>query len=221
MTKRRHRSNRFLSRFRDRHGKWRFRFRRKGYPGGYFTASFGTEEFGKQYHRFNNPEAPKEGVRQRAEGRTISGSVGDLKQQYYALPQRLGPTATTQQKIRSVLDRGFFSGREDRSVAAIRFDHIEAIIAKRRMKSKNDETGRWEGGLEAARKLRKELVRLFAFAEKIGLIDKSPMDHVDRVKATPGERTKGFHSWSEAEITQYRNRHPIGSKARLAMELIL
>jgi integrase len=121
----------------------------------------------------------------------------------------------------SVLDRGFFNGREDRPVNLIAFDHIEAILSDRRKRFKNVETGRWEGGTEAARKLRKELVRLFAFAEKKNMIERSPMHHVEPVKVAAGERSKGFHSWSEAEIEVYRARHPIGTRARLAMELIL
>lgn len=225
MTKRRLRSNRFLpeyvSRFKDRHGKERLRFRRTGYAGGYFTAPLGTEEFREEYRKFNIPMAAKTVMNQAPGSRVIPGSVGDLKRQYYALPSRLGPTATTQEKIRSVLDRGFFDGRENRPVKDIRFDHIEAIIAKRRVKSINAQTGRREGGIEAARKLRKELVRLFAFAAKLGMIESSPMEHVERVKAAPGERSQGFHSWTEAEITTYRERHPIGTMARLALEIIL
>jgi integrase len=121
----------------------------------------------------------------------------------------------------SVLDRGFFDGREERPIKDVRFDHIEAIIAKRRARFKNKLTGRWEGGVEAARKLRKELVRLFAFADKIGMIEASPMEHVGHVKLAAGERSRGFHSWSEAEIVAFRERHPIGTKARLALEMIL
>lgn len=61
MTNKRLRSNRFLpevvSMFKDRHGKERLRFRRKGYPSQYFTAPLGTEAFREEYHRFNSPEA--------------------------------------------------------------------------------------------------------------------------------------------------------------------
>ncbi len=225
MTKRRLRSNRFLPRyvssFRDRHGKEHLRFRRAGYAGGYFTAPLGTEEFREEYRKFNTPETANAVPHQAASGGALPGSVGDLRRRYYALPSRLGPTATTQEKIRSVLDRGFFNGREARPVKDIRFDHIEAIIAKRRVKSINAKTGRHEGGIEAARKLRKELVRLFAFASKLGMIEKSPMEDVARVNAAPGERSKGFHSWTEAEITTYRQRHSLGTMARLALEIIL
>ena len=33
--------------------------------------------------------------------------------------------------------------------------------------------------------------------------------------------TEGFHSWSEEDIAAFNQRHPIGSKARLAMTLML
>lgn len=54
MTKRRHlRSNRFLpeyvTRFKDRHGKERLRFRRKGFPSRYFATALGTEAFREEY----------------------------------------------------------------------------------------------------------------------------------------------------------------------------
>lgn len=223
--KRRIASNRFLpefvSRFQDRHGKERLRYRRAGYPSGYFKSVLGTEEFRVEYQRFNDPQAPLQATLRAADERVYAGSVGDLQRQYYAVPERLGPTETTQQKVRSVLDRGFFKGREDRPIKSIGFDHIDAIISERRARFINKETGRREGGVEAARKLRKELVRLFHFAEKKKLIVKSPMDHVSRVKVAPGERSKGYHNWNEQEIAVFRERHPVGTKARLAMELVL
>jgi site-specific recombinase XerD len=211
----------YVTSFRDRHGKERLRFRRAGFPSRYFRAALGTEEFREEYRSFNDPGANALATAETGASRVAKGTVGDLKLQYYSVPSRLGPTATTQLKIISVLNRGFFDGREDRPVKSIRFDHIEAIISKRRIKFKNAETGRWEGGVEAARKLRKELVRLFAFAQKKKMVDRSPMDDVEQVNVARGERSEGFHSWTEDEIACYRARHPIGTRARLAMELIL
>ena len=196
--KRRIASNRFLpqfvSSFRDRHGQIRLRFRRAGMVGGYFKAPLGTEAFREEYRRFNELEASTVIAAQAADLEIVAGTVADLQRRYYALPERLGPTLTTQQKVMSVLDRGFFSGREDRPVTMIAFDHIDAIISARRTRFKNPETGRWEGGVEAARKLRKELVRLFAFAEMKKMVEKSPLNHVNRVKVAAGERSQGFHS---------------------------
>src|SRR5262245_66589890 len=33
--------------------------------------------------------------------------------------------------------------------------------------------------------------------------------------------TSGFHSWTPAEIAQYRERHSLGTRARLALDLLL
>ena len=56
---------------------------------------------------------------------------------------------------------------------------------------------------------------------KVRMIDHNPVELSDRVKVPPAERSNGFHTWTEPEITKYRNTHRLGSKARLAMELIL
>jgi integrase len=34
-------------------------------------------------------------------------------------------------------------------------------------------------------------------------------------------KSEGFHSWTDDEITQFENRHPVGSRARLAFALLL
>lgn len=223
MTRNRLRSNRFLpeyvSRFKDRHGKERLRFRRKGYPSKYFNAPLGTEAFREEYHRFNSQEAVAEAAEDAHAARTIPGSIGDLVRRYFAVPERLGPSETTQAKVRRILER-FAEGREDRPVKAVRFEHIDAIIAKARVKG-TDNHGRMIGGTEAARKLRKELRRLFAFAVKLQWIASNPVENAEQVKVAPSERSAGFYTWSEEDIATYRTRWPLGTKQRLAMELML
>lgn len=223
MTNRRLRSNRFLpeyvSRFKDRHGKERLRFRRKGYPSQYFTAALGTEAFREEYRRFNSPEAATQAIEDAHAARLIPGSIGDLLRRYLAVPERLGPSEVTQTKVRQILER-FAEGREDRPVKAVRFEHIDAIVAKARIKTV-DAKGRKVGGNEAARKLRKELRRFFAFARKLDWISANPVDDSEPVKITPSERSTGFYTWTEADITAYRNHWPLGTKQRLAMELML
>lgn len=210
----------YVTSFKDRHGKVRYRFRRTGYPAGYFKSALGTEEFRAEYAAFNNPGAPAQLAIERAQARLIPGSVGEARYRYFLSPDRLGPTETTQAKVRAVLDRGFFIGREDRPLDEVDFEILDVIIGRRRRKGV-DAKGRQTGGIEAARKLRKELVRFFDFAEAAGLIGRSPMKHVARVKVAPGERSTGFHCWTEDEIAQYRAHWPLGTKQRLAMELIL
>ncbi len=135
------------------------------------------------------------------------------------MPERLGPSIVTQTKVRNILER-FSEGRQDRPVKGIRFEHIDAIIAKARIKTV-DAKGRNVGGIEAARKLRKELRRFFTFARKLGWISVNPVDDSNAVKVSPSERSTGFYTWTESDIAKYRSHWPIGTKQRLAMELML
>lgn len=224
MSKRRQlRSNRFLpeyvTRFKDRHGKERFRFRRKGFPSRYFTAPLGSEDFRAEYQRFNSPQAAQEAQAQAASARSSPGTIGDLLRRYVSVPDRLGPSDVTRLKVRSILER-FAEGREGRMVRDLRFDHIDAIVSKARIKTV-DARGRACGGVEAARKLRKELRRFLGFAVKLGWLVKNPVDESQPIRVAPSERSTGYYTWSEDDIARYRARWPLGSKQRLAMELIL
>jgi len=223
-SRRRHKASAFLpeyvSRYRDRHGKWRYRFRREGFPGGHFKTIFGTEGWLKEYAAFNNPAALGEAAREAVRARIDAGSLGELKSRYFAVPERLGPTETTQKKIRNVLERGLFNEREDWLLTGVTFEHVDALIAMRRKKV-IDEKGRETGGIEAAKKLRKEMVRLFDFAIKSKLMTGNPAREAERVKVAAGERSTGFHTWTEEEILAYRARWQLGTKQRLAMELVL
>lgn len=201
--------------YKDRHGKLRLRFRLKGHDGGTFKHPFGTAAFEDEYNAFRGvgtitPQPRKSPYRK--------GSLGDLRAQYYNPITRLGPTETTQRKVRRIID-SFCDPYEDRMVADLTFAHIDAILAKAQVK--RPQGNRMVGGVEAARKLRKELVRLFAFAVKIEMITRNPVLDSERIKVAPAARSKGFHTWSEDEIERYRQCHALGSAARLAMELML
>lgn len=210
----------YVTAFSDRHGKERLRFRRKGYKDHYFKSQFGTQDFGVEYRacldgKIDAIEAAIE--------RTVPGSIAEAVTRYLSVPERLGPTPTTQGKIRSILmkfrDRYGVGPNGPCMLVDCDFEVIEAIVADKRKRVKVD--GRWEGGIEAARKLRKELLRFFTWCMKARMIDHNPVELSDRVKVPPAERSSGFHTWTEPEIAKYRDTHPRGTKARLAMELIL
>src|SRR5262249_3203215 len=59
---------------------------------------------------------------------------------------------------------------------------------------------------------------LMQFCLEIGLINDVPTAGIKRAKAG---KTEGIHTWTEDEIAQFEARHPIGSRARLAMALLL
>jgi integrase len=56
-----------------------------------------------------------------------------------------------------------------------------------------------------------------AFAVDTGLRQDNPTLGIKRPKL----RGEGFKTWSEADIAQFENRHPVGSRARLALALLL
>lgn len=205
----------YVTAFVDRHGKERLRFRRKGFDSHYFKAELGTEEFRTEY------KACKDGVGEVKPGsdRVIPGTIHALISQYVAIPTRLGPSATTQAKVRRILDhfRDKFGAAYVRDVT---FSDIDEILLRKLDVQTVEVKGQGKrkvGGPEAAKKLRKELVRLFDYAIKIRLIDVNPVRLSDRIKIKAGK----FHSWTEEEIAQYRARHKLGTMPRLAMELML
>lgn len=214
MTKRRY-LPKYVSVFTDAWGKDRYRYRRKGFPSVYLPGPLGSDEFLRALAAAGQGAsiiAPK----------AAPGSIDELITSYCAVPSRLGPSDVTRQKVRAVLD-DFRAEHGHRMVADTQFQHIEAILAAKAEKAvKQTPKGPREvGGIHAARKLRKELVRLFDFAVKLEQLKQNPAAIAERVKSTDADRTGGFHTWTEDEIAQFQARHALGTKARLAMELML
>jgi len=58
---------------------------------------------------------------------------------------------------------------------------------------------------------------LLGYAVDIDMIDSNPAIGIKKYKAS-GD---GFHSWTEDEIARFEERHPVGSRARLAFALLL
>jgi integrase len=70
---------------------------------------------------------------------------------------------------------------------------------------------------ESANALRKALRALMQHAVEVGMRPDDPTRDVRAISS----KTQGFHSWTDDEITQFEQRHPVGTKARLAMVLLL
>jgi integrase len=69
----------------------------------------------------------------------------------------------------------------------------------------------------AKKHLLKTLRNLFAYAVEIGIVEGDPSVGI-RIK-TP--KSEGHHTWTAEEIEQYRAHHPLGTEARLTLELAL
>lgn len=196
--------------YHDRHGKLRARWRKTG---------------AKEYHFQHLPDAPGfeeelaemlAGRRSGSAARVVPFSVSDGLTRYYQSANFRRGGATDQQRRRLLLE-SFRADFGDDLVADFRFDHIEAILLARTEKRRN-EKGRLVGGMVAATNLKKQLNRFFRYMKKLGWIEGNPVEDADN----PG-RTKlaGYHSWTEAEIATFKQRHELGTKARLALEIIL
>jgi integrase len=93
----------------------------------------------------------------------------------------------------------------DKSAATIQRQHVVKIIqsfADRKV---------------YANHLRQALHALMEHAVAIGLRQDDPTLGVKPLKI----KTEGFHSWTEDEISQFERTHSIGSRARLAFDLLL
>ena len=96
---------RYVSEFRDRHGKARWRYRRKGFATYCFKSPPGTEGFRQELR------ACEEGIAAPAievgADRIVPGTFDDLLSRYYRSPDFLDPGDRTRVVYRGVLERYF------------------------------------------------------------------------------------------------------------------
>lgn len=191
----------FVSSFEDRHGKRRFRFRRKGYAVHYFKAPHGTKAFEREYAACLEAEPAPIGAE-----RIIPGSVSDVIARYYADNAFLDLKPATQAVYRGVLER-FRAKFGNDPIKAFDAERVSRLMAAMRHKP------------HAAARLRKLLAQLF----RIARIAKLLPANVDPTKDArpPKAESGGYHRWTEDELAAFEAKHPLGTKPRLAFALLL
>lgn len=191
----------YVTEFVDRHGKVRVRYRRKGHPDHYFASVPWSAEFMAEYRACEDATAlPATNI---GASRTKPGTISALIAAYYGAPEFTGLRPSTRATYRNILER-FREKHGDKRVATIERQHIKAII------------GSMSATPGAANNLLDRIKVLMAFAVDIGMRKDDP---TIRLRGYP--EGEGFHSWNEAEIAQFEARHPLGSRARLALALML
>ncbi len=192
----------YVTEFRDRHGKVRLRFRRAGFKPHYFRAEPWTAEFQTEY------DACMAGALSPAleagAARTIPGSFDDLIARFYRSPEWLSPSDRTREVYRGVIEL-FRAEHGKRLVKEMRVQHVQAVLARKAATP------------TAANILRKMLRRLMGFAVQLEWRTDNP---VEQTKPYP-IKSEGFHTWTEDDIAAFEARHPIGTRARLAFALML
>ena len=136
--------------------------------------------------------------------RTKPGTVNALAVAYYQSPDFRSLADSTKDHRRRIIDR-FRSRHGGKPLKGLRREHIVQIMADKA------ETP------EAANNLIKLLRVMLNYAVDLGMIESNPATSIKRYK----NRGVGFHTWTEDEIAQFEARHPVGTRARLALALPL
>jgi integrase len=182
--------------------KARYYFRRPGFNPLPLPGLFGSAEFMQAYEAALAGQAlprPMLGA-----SRTKAGSIAALVVGYFCSPQFLALKPATQRTYRLILQK-FRSEHGDKPMALLTRQHINAMLAQRVVTP------------AAANHWLRLVKALMAFAVEEGWRKDNPTTGIKRIP----NRSDGFHTWNELEIAQFETRHPAGSKARLALALLL
>jgi integrase len=147
----------------------------------------------------NVSAAPLSITRPRCMSTIVSAVVAEYfdSQQFFA-----SKSPGTQRMRRGILER-FRAAYGDRPFALLPPEWIEALLDAKPP--------------HAARSWLVTLRSLCQFAVKRGWLRADPTRDIKRASI----KSDGFHCWTEDEIAQFEAHHPIGSKPRLALALLL
>src|SRR5262245_61031582 len=185
--------------FIDRHGKPRFYFRRPGFESRALHGLPYSAEFMSDYEAALGGQPVPVGA-----DRARPGTMWALALSYFASPEFRTLRRSTQRAYRLRIER-LCKDHGDKRVADLRREHVVRLMATRA-----DQPG-------AANGLRAALRVMMKHAIEIGLRADDPTREVRAIRT----RTTGHHSWTDDEIAQFERHHPISSRARLALALLL
>lgn len=193
---------RYVHAFRDRHGTMRHYVRRPGRKRVALPGLPGAAAFMAAYQDAfaGGDVTPKE----IGAARSQPGSVAAAVTSYLQSVAFLDLAPSSRRARRRILER-FRERKGALPVAGLDRDHVERLVAK------------MAATPAAAHNFLKALRALMRHAIAAKLRRDDPTLGVKGFR----QRAGGIHTWTEAEIAQFEARHPIGTKARLALALLL
>ena len=190
---------RYVNEFIDRHGKPRYYFRRPGSRSVKIPGLPGSIEFMAAYQAALATVAPPPS----SSKHVIHGSLSEIANGYFRSAAFANLSATSQRlyrvALKPVLDAHGHRLLRDLPKAAAR-NVIEAIGANR-------------PGI--ANLTRAALSKVMAYAIKTGVRADNPFSGLEEY------RLGTHHTWSDAELSQFERRWPLGTRERLAFALLL
>jgi len=166
-------------------------------PSHYFKAQPGTEEFENEYRAWRDGEPLEIGA-----SRTVPGSISDLIVRYYRSVAWVSLADSSKTQRRNILER-FREQHGNKRVSTLQREDITRMVEKK---------------LPAAgRHFRNALRALMVVAIDAGYRRDDPTIGV-KIKTT---KSSGYHTWNEDEIALFEAAHPLDSRPRLALALLL
>jgi hypothetical protein len=192
-------SLRHINRYRDRHGKLRYYVRPPGGKNTPLPGSPDSQEFIDAYKAAlaNRPRKPI------GAARNAIGSVASAVSLYLSSAVFAALAPDTRRGRRNELER-FRVAHGEKPLALMERRHVEKYLKGKTPVS--------------ARNCLKALSPFMAWCLTEDLIAFDPTAGIKR--PTTGNR-EGYATWQEEHVAAFRARHPLGSKARLAFELMV
>jgi integrase len=202
---------RYLLRDRDRHGNPRVYYRPPGGKMVRLRAAIGTQAFVDEYQRAKVGGTAASKIRP---AKAERDSLRWLIEGYYQSANYKSLGRSTQRARRGILDHICLSIIDTPAGSKTRGTLPFAQMMPRHVRAIRDEKLDLP---EAANGRIKALGQVFRWAIENDLADADPTATVDYL----GGASEGFHTWTVEEVRQYEAAHPIGTKARLALALLL
>lgn len=189
----------YLRHERNRHGTWCWYFRKDNGPRIRITEPFGSPGFRAAY------EAALSGapVEQASPART--GSVAWLVAKYKLSGKFLSAAESTQ------YFRGNFLRQMVDKVGEKPYSQITKKVIQNSMESRS-------GTPHHANNMLVAISQMFEWALDNDYVKENPCAEV---KPFPTPQSDGHHTWTVEEVEQYRAHHKVGTRARLALDLLL
>lgn len=181
--------------FRDKCGRTRYRFRKKGHKQHLFRSEPGSLEFMAEYLAAKTTAGPV----------FAPGSFHALIESYYRSIKFTRMKQSTKTMRQNAIER-WRTKHGDKPVKDLEARHIARWMADMAAETPH-----------AANDLRKMLSQLMKHAILLGLRRDNPIDAVEAIRVD----SDGFHCWTEEEIAQFEAHWPVGTRERLAMAMLL
>ena len=189
-----------VSSYKDRHGKLRWRFRRRSFS--CMLPDPESPDFGKAYDAARR--CAQNGRRPDKLAHNTHGTIRALFAAYLSSKDFSQLKESTRRPRRKIIDN-FVSRFGHLPAAQMKTAHVQKVI-----REKLDTPA-------AANELLKVIRVVFDFGVSEGSVPLNPARGVNKLKS----RSPGHHTWSDDEIQIFRNAYASGTKERLAFELFL